>query len=112
VLVLSILSKLIMKSYLAIKFILLPQTTSWLRHCATNRKVAGSIPDNVIGIFHLYNPSGLTMALGLTQPLREIFSGGKGGRCVGLTTLPHSSADCFEIWEPQTPENLRACPGL
>ena len=24
----------------------------WLRFCATNRKVAGSIPDGVIGIFH------------------------------------------------------------
>ena len=24
----------------------------WLRGCATNRKVAGSIPDGVIGIFH------------------------------------------------------------
>jgi uncharacterized protein YuzB (UPF0349 family) len=24
----------------------------WLRHCVTNRKVAGSIPDGVIGIFH------------------------------------------------------------
>jgi hypothetical protein len=24
----------------------------WLRRCATNRKVAGSIPDGVIGIFH------------------------------------------------------------
>jgi hypothetical protein len=24
----------------------------WLRHCATNRKVAGSIPDSVNGIFH------------------------------------------------------------
>ena len=24
----------------------------WLRRCATNRKVAGSIPDDVIGIFH------------------------------------------------------------
>jgi hypothetical protein len=24
----------------------------WLRHCATNRKVAGSIPDGVTGIFH------------------------------------------------------------
>jgi hypothetical protein len=23
----------------------------WLRHCAKNRKVAGSIPDGVIGIF-------------------------------------------------------------
>jgi hypothetical protein len=24
----------------------------WLRHCATNREVAGSIPNGVIGIFH------------------------------------------------------------
>ena len=24
----------------------------WLKRCATNRKVAGSIPDGVIGIFH------------------------------------------------------------
>jgi hypothetical protein len=24
----------------------------WLRYCATNRKVAGSIPDGAIGIFH------------------------------------------------------------
>ena len=45
---------------------------SWLRHCATNRKVAGSIPDGVIGIFHWYNLSGRTMALGLTQPLTEM----------------------------------------
>jgi hypothetical protein len=27
--------------------------------------------------------------------------GGKGGRCVGLKTLPPSCADCHEIWEPQ-----------
>jgi hypothetical protein len=25
---------------------------SWLRHCDTSRKVAGSIPNGVIGIFH------------------------------------------------------------
>jgi hypothetical protein len=24
----------------------------WLKHCTTNRKVAGSIPDGVIRIFH------------------------------------------------------------
>ena len=28
----------------------------WLRCCATNRKVADSIPDGVIGIFHSHNP--------------------------------------------------------
>jgi len=27
----------------------------WLRCCATNRKVAGSIPDGVIGIIHFHN---------------------------------------------------------
>ena len=28
------------------------QWYSWLRHCATKWKIAGSIPDVVIGIFH------------------------------------------------------------
>ena len=36
----------------------------------------------------------------------------KGGRCVGLTTLLPSCADCLEIWEPQPPGTLRVCPGL
>jgi hypothetical protein len=44
----------------------------WWRHCATNRKVAGSIPNGVIGIFHWHNPSGRTVALGSTQPLTEM----------------------------------------
>ena len=64
----------------------------WLRCCATNRKVAGSIADVVTGIFHWHNPSDRTMSLGSTQPLTEIvpggFPGGKCGRCVRLTTLP------------------------
>ena len=34
---------------------------------------------------------------------------GKGGRCVGLTTLPPSCADCYKIWEPQPPGTLGAC---
>jgi len=45
---------------------------SWLRHCTTSWKVAGSIPDCVIGIFHWHNNSGRTVALGLTQPLTEM----------------------------------------
>ena len=44
----------------------------WLRCCATNRKVVGSIPDGVIGIFHWHNTSDRTMALGSTQPLTEM----------------------------------------
>ena len=87
---------------------------SWLRHCATSRKVAGLIPDGVIGIFHWHNPSGRTMALWSTQPLTEMSTryitwGGKGGRCVGLTTLPPSCPDCLEIWELQLPGTLMAC---
>jgi hypothetical protein len=64
-----------------------PRWHSWLRRCATNRQVAGSIP-------------------------MVSFLGGKRGWCVGLTTLPPSSADCLEIWEPRPPGNLWACPGL
>ena len=41
-------------------------------HCATSRKVAGSIPEGVIGIFHRHNPSGRTMSLGSTQSLKEM----------------------------------------
>jgi hypothetical protein len=87
----------------------------WLRHCATNQKVAGLIPDGV-GFFHWHNPSGRTMALGSTQPLTEMISSniswGKVGRCIGLTILTPSCADWIKIWEPQPPGILRACPGL
>jgi hypothetical protein len=41
-----------------------------------------------------------------------IFPGGKGGQCVGLTTLLPSCAECLEIWESQPPGNFWACPGL
>jgi len=91
----------------------------WLRHCATNQKVAVSIPDGVIGILHWHNPSDRTMGLESTQPITEMSTrdfflgvGGKDGRCVGLTTLPPSCANCPEIWEPQPPGILRACPGI
>ena len=77
---------------------------SWLRHCAKRRKVAGSIPDSVTGIFHWHNPSGCTMALGSTHTLTEMgtrniypasynmgtgsFPGLKCGLGVLLTTHP------------------------
>ena len=92
------------------------RTRSWLRHCATSPKVRGSIPDGVTGIFHWHNPSGRTMALGSTQPLTEMRTRNttwvKSGRCVGLTTLPPSCADCLEMWEPQPSGTLWAYPGL
>jgi len=43
---------------------------------------------------------------------QEYFLGGKGSRCIGLTTFPPSCADCLQIWEPRPPGTLRACPGL
>jgi len=61
-----------------------------------------------------FDPSGRTMALGSSEPLKEMSNrniffvgGGKGGRCVGLTTLPPTFADCLEIlgastsWSPK-----------
>jgi len=56
------------------------------------------------------------MALGSTQPLTKMstrnISWGKGGLCVRMTTLPPSYADCLEIWVPEPPGTLRACPDL
>jgi hypothetical protein len=43
-----------------------------LRHCATRQKVVGSDPDEATEIFHCLHLSGHTMALGLTQPPKEI----------------------------------------
>jgi hypothetical protein len=41
-----------------------PRWRSWLRHCTTNRKVAGSIPNGVIGMFRWHNPFDRIMAWG------------------------------------------------
>ena len=88
---------------------------SWLRHCATSRKVAGLIPIGVTGYFHwqsfrLHYGPGVDSVSNKWVP--GMFPGGKGGRCVRLTTLPPSCADCLEIWEPQPSGTLRACPGM
>jgi hypothetical protein len=42
---------------------------------------------------------------------QEYFLGDKGGRCLEVTNFP-PYADCIEIWEPQTPGTITACPGL
>jgi len=77
---------------------------------ATSRKVAVSIPDGVIEIFHYHNPSGRTMAQGSTHSVTEMSAsniswGDKGGRCVGLTHLPPSCADfhCLNFLQPTGP---------
>ena len=90
---------------------------SWLNPCATSLMFTCSIPDGFTGIFHSHYPSGRTVTLGSTQPLKEMSTrntswGDKGGPCLRLTTLPHSCADCLEIWVPQLPGTLMTCPGL
>jgi len=44
----------------------------WLKHCAISRKVAGSIPDGVIGIFHRLKPCGCNMSVVSTQTETEM----------------------------------------
>jgi len=46
---------------------------------------------------------------------QEYFLVGKGGWCIGLTTLPPSCANCPEICEPQPPGPsgpVQACHGI
>jgi hypothetical protein len=70
------------------------------RHYATSQKVADSIPYEVAVYFNWPYPSSCTMALGSTQPLREMstrnHSGSKG-------QLPACKADNLTaICEPIT----------
>ena len=77
--------------------------------------------------FFIDSPSCRTLSLGSTQSVTQMTNScllgegggwlaGKGGRCVGLTTLPPSCADCLEImgastfWNPNG--TVRACIGI
>ena len=77
-----------------------------LRHCATSRKFAGSIPDDVIGIFHWHGLSCRAMALGSTQPLTDVFPG--GGRCLGLSLTTFMCRLSSGLWAltPWNPVDL------
>jgi len=90
-----------------------------LRWCATNRKVADSIPACIIEFFidiksfrSHYGP-GVESASNRNE-YQEYFLGVKGGRCVRLTTLPPSCAFVtysgnFNFLEPSGP--LQTCKG-
>jgi len=92
----------------------------WLRCCSTNRKVAGSIPAGVSGFFidiksfrSHYGP-GVDSASNRNE-YQGYFLGGKGGRCVRMTTLPPSYAVVtksgrLNFLEPSGP--LQTCNGI
>jgi hypothetical protein len=73
------------------------------------------VPDEV-DFFSLPDPSSRTMALGSTQPLTEMsirkFSGSKGGRFVGLTTLPPSVSRMSENVRASTSHSPKDLRGL
>jgi hypothetical protein len=63
-----------------------------LRHCAISRKVAGSMLSLEFFFFFIYiilprYGAGVDSASNRNE-YQEYFLGGKGGRCVQLTTLP------------------------
>jgi len=68
-----------------------------LRCCATIRKVAGSIPAGVSGFFIDIKSFRSHYGCGVDSDsnrneYQEYFLGGKGSRCIRLTTLPPSCA--------------------
>ena len=91
----------------------------WFKCCATNRKVAGSIPASVTGIFHCHKFLPIALWPWARHSLQQkwvpgAFPGGKGGPCLRLTTLPPSCAVIMKFGnlnflEPSGP--LRACNG-
>jgi hypothetical protein len=87
---------------------------SWLRHCATSQKVAGNWNFLLTQSFRPHYDPGVDSASNRNE-CQEYFLRGKGGRCIVLTTLPPSCADCLEIWEPQLLEPsgpVQACNGI
>jgi len=82
----------------------------WLSHCATSRKVAGSISDDVNWTFIDLNlPAALwpRSLLSLRKEYQGYLLESKGSRCVQLTTLPLSCVDRLVIlgstnsWSPK-----------
>jgi len=75
---------------------------------ALRYKPEGSIPHGFIGMFH-WNPHyipGVDSASKRNE-YQKYFLGFKGGRWIGLTTLPLSYTDHVEIWKLQHPGSLK-----
>jgi hypothetical protein len=76
---------------------------------------ADSIPDGVIGIFHWYNPSGRTKALGSTQRLKEMGTrniswGVKGWQPYHLNVSIVLKSGSLTLLKPSRP--VQACNGI
>jgi hypothetical protein len=76
---------------------------NWLRYCATSRKVADSIPDEVNELFfsiYLILPA-TTMALEFTQPLTEWIIGSRKIMFLGSRARPARKSDIVtDVCEP------------
>jgi hypothetical protein len=72
----------------------------FVRQYASSPKVAGSIPNGIIGFFSCTNPSSRSMPLGTNQPPAEIVSGifleVKAGRILTLTTAENLEASSYQ----------------
>jgi len=85
-----------------------------------SRKVVVSIPDDVFRIFHWHNPSGRTMALGLTQPLTEMstrniswgvkVAGAQGWQSYHIHVPIVLKSGSINLLEPSGP--VQACNGI
>jgi len=82
---------------------------SWLRHCATSEKVAGSIPEGVIGIFH-WHTSDRSIAQGLTQPLIEMSTRDISWKPYHVRVPIVLKPGSLNLLEPSGP--VQACNGI
>jgi hypothetical protein len=68
-------------------------------HYATNRKIAGSIPDEVIGFEHWPNPSNSAVSLTEMSSRKLPMGRGRSSRKVHLTVICGPTVQ--KMWEPR-----------